>query len=41
MGKGHEPSLWKQEEAQVKAHCLAAPNAHGTAFSPVLGYRLS
>lgn len=25
MGKGHEPSLWKQEEARVKAHCLAVP----------------
>lgn len=32
MGKGHERSLWKQE-AQVKAHCPAAPDAHGTAFA--------
>lgn len=40
MGKGHERSLWKQEEAQVKVQCPAAPDAHGRAFASVLGYRL-
>lgn len=33
MGKGHERSLWEQEEAWVRAHCLTAPDAHGIAFA--------
>lgn len=33
MGKGHERSLWEQEEARVRAHGPAAPDAHGTAFA--------
>lgn len=33
MGKGRERSLWEQEEARVRTHCLAAPDAHGTAFA--------
>lgn len=41
MGKGYERSLWKQEEARVKAHCLAAPDALRTVCASELGYRLS
>lgn len=42
MGKGQERSIPPEPGGgQLKAHCLAAPDAHGTASASVLGHRLS